>query len=92
MRTSSGAYELNHDCAIITHQNEYPYFINAIKHGYIILFYFDFNTTVPLQYVALVFWKLMLTGCRRFRIINNELCSEIIVFYVKVSDQHMCHK
>ena len=29
MGTSSGAYELNH-----THQNEYLYFINAIKHGY----------------------------------------------------------
>jgi len=32
---SSGAYKLNHECARnYTHQNEYPYFITAIKHGY----------------------------------------------------------
>jgi len=37
MGTSSGADELNHECASAnyTHQNEYPYFNNAIKHGYI---------------------------------------------------------
>ena len=33
MGTSSGAYELNHECDS-THQNEYTYFISAIKHGY----------------------------------------------------------
>ena len=40
MGKTSGAYELNHECA-----------------------YFDYNTTVPLQCVALFFGKLMLTGC-----------------------------
>ena len=34
MGTSSGKYELNHKWFNYTHQNEYPYFITAIKHGY----------------------------------------------------------
>jgi len=53
MGTSSGVYELNHDCAS---QNEYPW---------LQIFYFDSNTFVPLKCDALVFFvKCMLTGCR----------------------------
>ena len=46
MGTSSGTYELNHN---------YSKFIHALKHGYI--FFFNSNTTVPRQCVALVFLK-----------------------------------
>ena len=35
MGMSSGAYELNHECGRSrVHQNENPYIISAIKHGY----------------------------------------------------------
>ena len=51
MCTSSDAHELNHECA---RQNEYPYFISAIKHIHVS--YFDSNTIVLLQCAALVFF------------------------------------
>jgi len=34
MGTSLGAYELNVEGFIYTHQNEYPWFITALNHGY----------------------------------------------------------
>ena len=45
-------------CVIKLHAPErVPIIYYGIKHGYIIMFYLDFNTTVPLQRVALVIWK-----------------------------------
>ena len=51
MGTSSGAYELNHEC---THAPErVPIFYYQVKTR-VQMFYFDSYTTVPLKCVALV--------------------------------------
>jgi len=50
MGTSSGAYELNHECA----SEREPIFYYGDKTR-VQMFYFDYNTTVPLQCITLVF-------------------------------------
>ena len=67
MGTSSGAYELNHECAsmsdLITRTKRVPIFYYHDKPR-VQMFYFDSNTIVPFQSAALVFFgKRMLTGC-----------------------------
>ena len=52
MGTSSGAYELNHECA----PERVPMFHYRDKTR-VHMFYFDSNTTVPLQCATLVFLK-----------------------------------
>ena len=50
MGTSSGAYELNHECALA--RVPIIYFRDKTQ---VQMFYFHSNTTVPLQCAALVF-------------------------------------
>jgi len=49
MGTSSGAYELNHEC---TRTSTHTLFRDKTR---LDMFYFDSNTTVPVQCAALVF-------------------------------------
>jgi len=59
MGTSSGAYELNDECASInyTHQNSYPCFITALIHGYRYFISILTRLQVPLKCPELAFWK-----------------------------------
>ena len=59
MGTSSGAYELNHECASL----QAPELVYYRVKPRVQMFYFDSYTFVPLKCDALVFCKA-LTGCR----------------------------
>ena len=50
-----GAYELNHECASTHVPERVPIFYRYKTQAQ--MFYFDSDTIVPLQRVALVFWK-----------------------------------
>ena len=56
MGTSSVAYELNHDCTSLHAPECVPIFYYHDKRR-VQMFYFDSNTTVPLQCAAPVFWE-----------------------------------